>query len=71
MFEHNIFRKIILCNIAEMFLKSYSYQDRTKNTEKPAIDKTVNVKLIATCDFDIKIYINRKQISCLIQIYKN
>ena len=31
----------------------------------------VKVKLIATCDFDIKIYINRKQISCLIQKYKN
>ena len=32
---------------------------------------SVKVKLIATCDFDIKIYINRKQISCLIQKYKN
>ena len=31
----------------------------------------VNVKLIATCDFNIEIYINRIQISCWIQKYKN
>ena len=30
----------------------------------------VKVKLIATCEFDIEIYINRKQISYLIKKYK-
>ena len=31
----------------------------------------VKVKLIATCDFEIKMYINRKQISGLIKKYKH